>query len=674
MSQTERVDAVMAELEQAHSKSSSSLRSVSLLLGSAALFVALGAWFWSIELVLYLLPILLFHELGHYVAMRYFRYRNLKMFFLPLLGAAVSGQHFNIPGWKKVLVSLAGPIPGILLAIPMVVIAVQTQNELWRNATLMIVLVNVFNLLPLLPLDGGWVAHALYFCRQPWLDVLFRLTAAIGMVSIGITWQLYFFMGFGALMMMAVPVAIKNSSIAKKVKSEGLETVSDDSETIPRATVERIVAHLPTEGPNSLPKPLAQQTKQIFNAITARPPGAVATFLLTLLYLAGWVISFGVLVVVLKWPEWQQNWTTAPVVRVSSDTGMAVWRPDAQPVDDHMHRYLMLGICQDVNAVQSCVAQLKQYADCPFALATAGNFVLVSLDLDQAETASGAAMIAAFKSSVKSHHWFNTHSVFHFRIDCTVADSQLAERIAHQANEMLMFGNDLGLIEPWSPEYQVSPSQFHRRETRRILDAPFDAASDPVLSKLSELLDDASLESNRDENDEIAGENMKEQVRQKMEQYDRVYEERYEAAVDQLRADQSGNVDASVLEHWDRRPGRFQDKRLNAQANTMEEKPWRSKLAELLGRIPGTNPIGITPKDHDDGRLGRSHLRGNGEPFKYMLTAGIVSSDGRQVQFQFAHFRNAITGLPAVLEWLRANGCEDLQFQILKNLDLNSLP
>ena len=246
MSQTELVDAVMAELGKAHSQSGSSLRSVALLLGSAALFVVLGAWFWSIELVLYLVPILLFHELGHYVAMRYFRYRNVKMFFLPLLGAAVSGQHFNIPGWKKVLVSLAGPIPGILLAIPMAVIAIQTQSELWRNATVMIVLVNVFNLLPLLPLDGGWAAHALYFCRQPWLDVLFRLTAAIAMVSIGITWQLYFFMGFGFLMLMAVPTAIRNSSIAKRVKSEELETVSDDSETIPRATVERIVAHLPT--------------------------------------------------------------------------------------------------------------------------------------------------------------------------------------------------------------------------------------------------------------------------------------------------------------------------------------------------------------------------------------------------------------------------------------------
>ena len=671
MSQTERIDAVMAELEQAHSNSSSSLRSVALLLGSAALFVVLGAWFWSIELVLYLVPILLFHELGHYVAMRYFRYRNLKMFFLPLLGAAVSGQHFNIPGWKKVLVSLAGPIPGILLAIPMAVIAIQTQNELWRNATLMIVLVNVFNLLPLLPLDGGWAAHALYFCRQPWLDVLFRLTAAIGMVSIGITWQLYFFMGFGFLMLMAVPAAIRNSNIARRVKSEEMETVSDDSETIPRATVERIVAHLPTEGPNSLPKPLAQQTKQIFDAINARPPGVGHTFLLTLLYLAGWVISFGVLAVVLKWPEWQQNWTTAPVIHVSSDTDVAVWRPDTQPVNDHTHRYLVLGICQDASAAESCVAQLKQYSDCPFALAAAGNSVLVSLDVDQAETAAGAAMIAAFKSSVKSHHWFNTHSVFHFQINCTVADSQLAERITHQANEMLMFGNDLGLIEPWSPEYQVSVDQFHRRETRRILDAPFDAASDPVLSKLSEPLDDASSESNPDENDETANEDMSEQVRQRMEQYDRVYEERYEAAVDQLRADPSGNVDASVLEHWDRRPGRFQDKRLNAQANTMEEKPWRSKLADLLGRLPGTDPIGINSKDQDDDWR---HLPGNTKPFKYMLTAGIVSSDERQIQFQFAHFRNAITGLPAVLEWLQANGCEDLQFQILKNLDLNSLP
>ena len=35
--------------------------------------------------------------------MRLFRYSNVKMFFIPLLGAAVSGRHYNVPGWKKVV-------------------------------------------------------------------------------------------------------------------------------------------------------------------------------------------------------------------------------------------------------------------------------------------------------------------------------------------------------------------------------------------------------------------------------------------------------------------------------------------------------------------------------------------------------------------------------------------
>src|SRR5262249_49106418 len=55
-----------------------------------------------------LLPVLLFHECGHYVAMRAFGYRNLRMFFIPFLGAAVAGKNFNVAGWKKAVVALAG--------------------------------------------------------------------------------------------------------------------------------------------------------------------------------------------------------------------------------------------------------------------------------------------------------------------------------------------------------------------------------------------------------------------------------------------------------------------------------------------------------------------------------------------------------------------------------------
>jgi len=45
----------------------------------------------------------------------------------------------------------------------------------------MLVLVNAFNLLPILPLDGGRLFQTLLFARTPALDVLFRLLANAGL-------------------------------------------------------------------------------------------------------------------------------------------------------------------------------------------------------------------------------------------------------------------------------------------------------------------------------------------------------------------------------------------------------------------------------------------------------------------------------------------------------------
>jgi len=70
---------------------------------SLVAFLALGAtnkqknW----EFTAWLVPILFIHETGHWIAMRVFGYRNLRMFFIPLFGAAVMGRHWNVPGWKK---------------------------------------------------------------------------------------------------------------------------------------------------------------------------------------------------------------------------------------------------------------------------------------------------------------------------------------------------------------------------------------------------------------------------------------------------------------------------------------------------------------------------------------------------------------------------------------------
>jgi Zn-dependent protease len=86
-----------------------------ILLGSMVAFMVLGAANWSWKFTLWLVPVLFLHEAGHWVAMRLFKYRNLRMFFIPMFGAAVMGRHWNVPGWKKALVSLAGPLSGIIL-------------------------------------------------------------------------------------------------------------------------------------------------------------------------------------------------------------------------------------------------------------------------------------------------------------------------------------------------------------------------------------------------------------------------------------------------------------------------------------------------------------------------------------------------------------------------------
>ena len=52
----------------------------------------------------------------------------------------------------------------IFLSIPLAIAAIWFDNEIYQRAILLTVIINLFNLLPFLPLDGGWVMHALFFC------------------------------------------------------------------------------------------------------------------------------------------------------------------------------------------------------------------------------------------------------------------------------------------------------------------------------------------------------------------------------------------------------------------------------------------------------------------------------------------------------------------------------
>src|SRR5436190_22704845 len=85
---------------------------------SMTIFIAVDYWiFRSWGAVILLVTVIFLHELGHLIAMKVFGYRGINMTFIPFLGAYVSGQATHFSKYKKIIMLLAGPLPGIIIGM-----------------------------------------------------------------------------------------------------------------------------------------------------------------------------------------------------------------------------------------------------------------------------------------------------------------------------------------------------------------------------------------------------------------------------------------------------------------------------------------------------------------------------------------------------------------------------
>jgi Zn-dependent protease len=290
---------VLAELERLQNRRTSWWGAVAVLAISLLLFMAAARAEGAFDGILILVAVLAFHELGHYVAMRCFGYRNLRMFFIPFFGAAVSGRHYNVAGWKKVVVALAGPLPGILLGVPLGVVGLALGEPTVIKVALLLLILNGFNLLPFLPLEGGWVVHAVLFVRHPALDVVFRLVAALCLVGVSLLVQAWLLLAVAVFMLLALPIAWRLARIAHRLKQEGVSALSADAETIPPGLALRILAELrPALPPQTAPRVLALNVANVFETLNASPPGALASLGLLAVYAGGFLTALVMSVVI----------------------------------------------------------------------------------------------------------------------------------------------------------------------------------------------------------------------------------------------------------------------------------------------------------------------------------------------------------------------------------------
>ncbi len=231
--------------------------------------------------------VLLIHEAGHWLGMKIFKYNDVQIFFIPGFGAAVSGKEKTPCARQKAIVSLLGPIPGIIIGILCIVIYAITKQRLWAIAADMFLLINSFNLLPITPLDGGRFVEALVFTKHPRAEVGFKVLAALAMGYLAYQWKS---VGLGLLACISF-ISIKNvwaiAQSSKALQSEFTEEDSSHGNDIPEEWLDKIIDSLDgnlSEASRN-PKGYAASVSTIWNRIRVRQCSTTAAIGLTIIYL-----------------------------------------------------------------------------------------------------------------------------------------------------------------------------------------------------------------------------------------------------------------------------------------------------------------------------------------------------------------------------------------------------
>jgi Zn-dependent protease len=113
---------------------------------------------WQFAVVIMLL--LLAHEFGHYFAFRAYGLPVKLPSFIPLLGAVTVGA---IPktAEQSAYIALAGPMTGLALAVGCYGMGLAGGGPFWYACATMSAFLNVFNMIPIVPFDGGRIVGSM---------------------------------------------------------------------------------------------------------------------------------------------------------------------------------------------------------------------------------------------------------------------------------------------------------------------------------------------------------------------------------------------------------------------------------------------------------------------------------------------------------------------------------
>jgi Zn-dependent protease len=158
--------------------------------GPALLLTIASYCFLGLVAAVLVVVVIVGHECAHWLIMRRLGYQPRPVRIMPLLGAYVRAGRPMLRSADIALVYLAGPLAGVLMAALAALLAAALGSswfchQVYVGATASLVL-NLCNLIPAEPLDGGLIARALPF----WAMLLFPVLVATWLLVFGQFWTI----------------------------------------------------------------------------------------------------------------------------------------------------------------------------------------------------------------------------------------------------------------------------------------------------------------------------------------------------------------------------------------------------------------------------------------------------------------------------------------------------
>ena len=125
---------------------------------SAAVYVWIGGWWFGIGLVV----LLFVHEMGHVFEARHQGLPVSAPMFIPFLGALITLKQMPQDAWREARIGIAGPLLGSAGAAVIYLAGLAYDSQHLKALAFLGFFINLFNLLPVSPLDGGRIVAAIH--------------------------------------------------------------------------------------------------------------------------------------------------------------------------------------------------------------------------------------------------------------------------------------------------------------------------------------------------------------------------------------------------------------------------------------------------------------------------------------------------------------------------------